>query len=200
MDLDQLRRLDVADQVTFLVGRSARLSVDLEAAVRTLVHVLSDPDRKSALPPSKAPGNFQALVTESRRRANEILAGDDYAFGHMTELLSAADNAYKLRNRFVHDLLSTGEGDEVHQQAIWERGSETRVVELFQYRTTTVTALIEACLELIRSTWRVHALTAYIDSPEHRDLWIHDLEGDASVTWEGTSTWTGPVELGFTRW
>lgn len=157
MDLDAVRALPLADQMTFLRGRILEEALSLEAVSRYLhVRLSGGTNLEDAL---HTPQQFQTLIAECALRARQCgqLSGRTRPLA--LEAISKAAALYEQRNRFVHDALRRNLVSE--QQ--WERSKLWRPKReigesLPDPEPVSAEGMVALIFDLIRTTWRLRGV------------------------------------------
>ena len=164
MDLDTVRALPTADQMTYLRGRILEAALSMEAVARYLhVRLSGGSDLEAAL---DTPQQFKNLITECGDRLQHC-----DRFSHRTkplalEAINEAAMLYERRNRFVHDALRHSLVSE--QQ--WERAKLWRPKReigepLPEPEPVSTEEMIDLVFDLIRTTWRLRGALWCLISP-----------------------------------
>lgn len=183
MDLDAVRTLPIADQMTFLRGRILEASLSMEAVARYLhVRLGGGSDLEAAL---DTPQQFTVLTTECKERAlrSTQLTGRTRPLVH--DAITMAGALYERRNRFVHDLIHRGLTSELR----WERAKLSRPKREIGTPTpepepATADEMVALTFDLIRTTWRLRGGLWSLISPsgEVSPFLTHSFEAQ----WDGS--------------
>ncbi|MFT2751082.1 hypothetical protein [Clavibacter sp. Sh2088] len=157
MDLETVKALPMADQMTFLRGRIVDEALRLEAAARYLhVRLNGASDLDAAL---DTPQHFKSLIAECAELVPHCERLHDGIRPVALDAIITAGALYQLRNRFVHDVLRT---NLVSEQA-WEMSKISRPKSevgnpLPDPEPVSAEDMIVQILEIIRTTWRLRGV------------------------------------------
>lgn len=191
MDLEQLDQLPSADQWTFVRGKIAEASVELDAALRALHAQLRGLNTREAL--LSASQNW-TLVTDQCRTMIACAAVTDRAVhSAISASIDSAAAAYDERSRYMHDLLTADVDDELPPDAnrIRQEGDYYLLRLTSKANTPAVTrvTLDEArgvVTTLVAASWRLRAARGYLaGQTTWRTLLLGSLEGE----WDGSASW-----------
>ena len=157
MDIDAVKTLPLADQMTFLRGRILEESLSMEAAARYVyVRLSGGSNLEEAL---DTPQQFKSLAAD----CSNLVPGCGRLSEQIKPLaLTAIENAallYERRNRFVHDALRH---DLIAEERwarfrLWRRKGE-KDEPLPSPEPVSSEEMIDLVLALIRATWRLRGL------------------------------------------
>lgn len=157
MDIDAVKELPLADQMTFLRGRILEESLSMEAVARYVyVRLSGGSNLEEAL---DTPQQFKTLAAD----CSDFVSGREGLSERIKPRARAAieDAAvlYERRNRFVHDALRH---DLVSEQQwarfkLWRRKGE-KGEPLPSPEPVSPVEMIDLVFELIRATWRLRGL------------------------------------------
>jgi hypothetical protein len=157
MDLETVKALPMADQMTFLRGRIVDEALRLEAAARYLhVRLNGVSDLEAAL---DTPQHFKLLIAECAELAPHSERLHHGIRSRALDAITTAGALYELRNRFVHDVLRR---DLVSEQA-WEMSRISRPKNeagnpVPDAEPVSAEDMIVQVLEIIRTTWRLRGV------------------------------------------
>jgi hypothetical protein len=164
MDLDAVRALPVADQMTYLRGRILEAALSMEAVARYLhVRLGGGSDFEAAL---LTPQQFQVLIAECAEHAARCERFSDRTRPLAMDTITDAATLYERRNRFVHDALRLNLASE--QQ--WERSKlwrpKSEIGEpLPEPEPVSAEEMVGLVFDLIRTTWRLRGALWCLISP-----------------------------------
>jgi len=176
-------------QLPYLMGLIARSAVRLDASTRNAFAALLDggPEvaEQATMQVSDRIKKMNRLVSQS------VLTGEEQVVG--SAALAAASEAYKLRNRYLHDdlLREDLEQEFVFMVRLDRKRGEVREVQ----QRRTLTDLDQCDKQLNRAAWRVYALAKLIEvaragtEGHERRRWVHlladhfDIHSDNNISW-----------------
>ena len=154
MDLDVVRALPIADQMTYLRGRILEAALSMEAVARYLhVRLSGGSDLEAAL---HTPQHFQVLITQCAERAARCERLSDRTGPLATDAIHEAGRLYERRNRFVHDALrrSLVSAQQWERSKLWRPKSEIDE-SLPDPEPVSAEEMVDLVFDLIRTTWRL---------------------------------------------
>ncbi|MFK0242064.1 hypothetical protein ACIQTX_14515 [Microbacterium sp. NPDC090281] len=178
MDLDDMRRLPLEDQVTVLVGLSARHAVEMEGALRSVLMTL-DPD----FDPS-ARRWFSELIRAFRHQISENPVFSKEARIASLSIATKALDAYERRSSHVHDLMVPYEDASI-ERFRFERDHDYALQR--EPDMLSVPDLVQTCVDLMHVTWRLRGVSFYLQKPDKRILWSRLLGGEFQARWDGSA-------------
>jgi hypothetical protein len=195
MELEDLKKLPAADRWIFVRGRVATEAVELDAALRGVHAALRGRGDREAL--LGAPESWSA----ARRECLEALADfelDTTMRVAIKEALSRAEDVWRERHRYVHDLLvesldtidempevirpaGAAADDDRYQLRLAHRAGAPDGVQV------SFDGAIDLVVRLLEATWRLRAARLCISegSATWRQMLFSDLDGN----WDGTVSW-----------
>ncbi|WP_285037674.1 hypothetical protein [Plantibacter sp. ME-Dv--P-095] len=181
MDLEELLRLPLDDQVTMLVGVSVRHAVELEAAVRSVLMTIDsefDPSRR---------WKFSELITVFRRQSSTSPQFSKELRKACAEIASEALDGYNRRNTNAHDMLGTYAGTPI-ERFRFER--DHSIAPDDEPEILSVADLVQHCTDLEHAIWRLRGVMFYLARPEDRRWWGMLVEGNFEARWDGSASRT----------
>lgn len=183
MDLDVVRGLQMADQLTYLRGRILEAALSMEAVVRYLhVRLSGGSDLEEAL---HTPKQFQVLIAECAEHAARCARFSDRTRSLAMDAIHQAARLYERRNRFVHDALRLS----LVSEQRWERSKLWRPKReigepLPEPEPVSADEMVELVFDLIRTTWRLRgALWCLVGSSQEASPYLtHPFEPQ----WDGS--------------
>lgn len=200
MDLEALQQLSHQDRWTFVRGRIAETSVALDAALRGLHAQLRGLDSVEAL--LAAPQNWTRTLELCQTMTAHVAIGDESVRSAIGRTIDEAAAAYELRNRYMHDLLTTDIGEEeLPDPTAVKKESGYFLVKLSgkgkapSVTNVTLEEAVETVEGLIAATWKLRAARGYLAG---QTTWLTALLGELEGEWDGNATWTysGPGDDG----
>ncbi|MDQ0894851.1 hypothetical protein [Agromyces ramosus] len=192
MDLEQLAELPLSDQWTFVRGRIAEASVELDAALRGLHAQLRGLDTREAL--LSASQNWTIVADQCRTMIACAPVPNAAIHSAIGAAVDSAAAAYDERNRYMHDLLAADVADElIPDPNRIKQTNDYYLLRLTQkagvpaVTLVTLGRAIEVVLTLSAETWRLRAARGYLAG---QTTWRSLLLGDVEGGWNGTVTWT----------
>jgi len=164
MDLDAVRTLQLADQMTYLRGRILESALSMEAVTRFLhVRLGGGSELEAAL---DTPQQFAKLITECRERALQCGQLNDVTRAPTLEAIAHAASLYERRNRFVHDFLRQSLTSEQRWErtGLWRPKSEIGN-PLPEPELVSAEEMVELILDLIGTSWRLRGALWSLISP-----------------------------------
>jgi hypothetical protein len=176
-------------QLPYLTGLIARSAVRLDASTRNAFAALLDGGQEvaeeAAIQISDRIKKMDRLVSQS------VLTVEERAVG--SAALAAASEAYKLRNRYLHDDLLR---EDLEQEFVFMVRLDRKRGEVQEpQQRRTLTDLDQCDKDLNRAAWRVYALVKLIGVARagtegyERRRWVHllvdnfDLDSDNNISW-----------------
>lgn len=183
MDLDVVRALPMADQMTYLRGRILEAALSMEAVARYLhVRLSGGSDLEDAL---HTPQQFQVLIAECAEYAARCAQLSDRTRSLAIDAIHQAAGLYERRNRFVHDALRLS----LVSEQRWERSKLWRPKReigepLPEPEPVFADEMVDLVFDLIRTTWRLRgALWCLIGSSQEASSYLtHPFEAQ----WDGS--------------
>lgn len=183
MDLDVVRALPMADQLTYLRGRILEAALSMEAVARYLhVRLSGGSDLEGAL---HTPQQFQVLIAECAEHAARCAGFSDRTRSLAMDAIHEAAGLYERRNRFVHDALRLS----LVSEQRWERSKLWRPKReigepLPEPEPVSADEMVDLVFGLIRTTWRLRgALWCLIGSSQEVSPYLtHPFEPQ----WDGS--------------
>ena len=157
MNLDVVRGLPVADQMTYLRGRILEAALSMEAVTRYLsVRLSGGSGVEEAL---HTPQHFGVLIAECAKDATRCVRFSDRTRSLAMDAIHEAAGLYEQRNRFVHDALRLS----VLSEQRWERSKLWRPKReigepLPEPELVSVEEMVDLVFDLIRTTWRLRGV------------------------------------------
>ncbi|WP_454172192.1 hypothetical protein [Microbacterium maritypicum] len=192
MNLKQLRKLPASDQWTFVRGRIAESSVELDAALRGLHAQLRGLDSREAM--LSASKNWSIVADQCRTMMPCAPVPDRNVHVAISSAIDSAAAAYEERNRYMHDLLAADVDDELvpDPDRIRQEGDYYLLALATKSGGPGVTLVtldraIDVVLRLTTETWRLRAARGYLAG---RTTWKSLLMGVVEGEWDGTANWT----------
>lgn len=166
MELDMVRALPMADQITYLRGRILEAALSMEVVTRYLhVRLSGGSDFEEAL---HTPQQFQVLVAECGEQAARSARFSDRTRSLAMEAIREAAVLYGRRNRFVHDSLRRS----LVSEQRWELSKLWRPKREIgkpppEPEPVSADEMVDLVFDLIRTTWRLRgALWCLIGSSQ----------------------------------
>lgn len=178
MDLEDLRRLPLEDQVTMLVGVSVRHAVEMESALRSVLMTL-DPD----FDPSVRQW-FSDLIRTFRRQLSEHKAFPREVRLSCLEIATQALDAYEHRSNNVHAMMSAY-SDASIERFRFERDHDVNFER--EPEVLGVDDLIRNCIATMHATWRLRGVVFYLQKPDEKRRWKMLLSGLFEARWDGSA-------------
>lgn len=166
MDIDEVKGLPLADQMTFLRGRILEESLSMEAVARYVyVRLRGGSNLEEAL---DTPQQFKTLVADCSKFVPDCDRLSERIKPVVLAAIEDADVLYERRNRFVHDALRHDLLSEERwaRVKLWRRKGE-KGEPVPSPEPVSPEEMIDLVFELIRATWRLRGLLWSLISTSH---------------------------------